>query len=261
MLLGNYMQINRNCARDWGQAISNPHAQFRAVLFPSAFTPDTAMPGRDTSAFPHGYNTHSAWQHPMKAGAIASTFQIVGDGSVTALVLAVRLAVAALTGSGGVSSAVVDRIVTIAASISGSGTITNGDVQAFLSAVAALTGSGAVTANRTATGNVLAAVAGSGTAVGSTGGSIGQLNAALRSYGDLTSEGARDAILSAVVDGDYTVLETLRVLLAVAAGKTTINDLGGGNAEVTFRNLADSLDRVFATMTGSERTTVVIDPD
>ena len=45
------------------------------------------------------------------------------------------------------------------------------------------------------------------------------------------------------------------VLAAVAAGKTTI-----ASNVVTFRDVNDTKDRVVATMTGSERTTVVKDP-
>lgn len=43
-------------------------------------------------------------------------------------------------------------------------------------------------------------------------------------------------------------------------GTPSINNLGGGLAEVSFRDQADSKDRVFAEMTNSERTTVTVDP-
>lgn len=64
---------------------------------------------------------------------------------------------------------------------------------------------------------------------------------------------------AASVDGTYSMRDVLKILAAVAAGKTTINDLGGGNATVTFRDLSDTTDRVVADMTSSERTDVTLD--
>lgn len=49
----------------------------------------------------------------------------------------------------------------------------------------------------------------------------------------------------------------MEVLLAVAAGKTNI-DTSGPNPIVTFRNVPDTLNRVQATMDGSERQSVTI---
>ena len=54
--------------------------------------------------------------------------------------------------------------------------------------------------------------------------------------------------------------DVLRIVSAVAAGKTTITNLGGGNAEVVFRGLDDMNDVVTADMTGSERTAVTLAP-
>lgn len=60
------------------------------------------------------------------------------------------------------------------------------------------------------------------------------------------------------IEGDYTLRDAIRVLTAVAAGKTEVSDLGGGTAEVVFRSITDTDDRVTANMTGSERTSVSI---
>jgi hypothetical protein len=61
------------------------------------------------------------------------------------------------------------------------------------------------------------------------------------------------------IESGYTAAEILRLLAAVAAGKTTITDLGGGLAEVVFRDVNDVKPRITADMTGSERTAVVVD--
>jgi hypothetical protein len=62
-----------------------------------------------------------------------------------------------------------------------------------------------------------------------------------------------------VIESGYSAAELLRLLVAVAAGKTDIIDLGGGLATVKFRDIADSKDRITASMTDSERTTVTRD--
>jgi len=62
------------------------------------------------------------------------------------------------------------------------------------------------------------------------------------------------------VQGAYTAVDALRILLAVAAGKTTINALGGGAAIVEFQAVDDSGVVVSATMDGSERTAVTLTP-
>lgn len=59
------------------------------------------------------------------------------------------------------------------------------------------------------------------------------------------------------VENGLAPAEVLRILLAVAAGKTSI--VGSGPTTVTFRDTADTKDRVVASMTGSERDTVTLD--
>jgi len=61
-------------------------------------------------------------------------------------------------------------------------------------------------------------------------------------------------ILNLPIDGVITLKEALSVMLAVAAGKSDIT-----GSTVTFRDVADTKDRVTATMTGSERTSITID--
>jgi hypothetical protein len=59
------------------------------------------------------------------------------------------------------------------------------------------------------------------------------------------------------VENGLAPAEVLRILLAVAAGKTDI--AGSGPTIVTFRDTADTKNRVRASMTGSERDAVTID--
>jgi len=62
-----------------------------------------------------------------------------------------------------------------------------------------------------------------------------------------------------VIENGVTAAGILRLLAAVAAGKTSIVNLGNGFATVTFRSLADDKDRIVADMTGSERSVVTRD--
>lgn len=83
--------------------------------------------------------------------------------------------------------------------------------------------------------------------------------AAVGKIGVITQDDVTGAVLEAKVEGNYSLKDALRLLLAVAAGKTDITDLGGGNATVKFRDVNDTKDRVTASMTGSERTSVTKD--
>jgi hypothetical protein len=75
----------------------------------------------------------------------------------------------------------------------------------------------------------------------------------------LTQDDVATAILDAPIESGMTLRQAIRLLAAVNFGKTTIVDLGGGNATVTFRDVNDTKARVTASMTGSVRTTVTRD--
>ncbi len=68
------------------------------------------------------------------------------------------------------------------------------------------------------------------------------------------------AALTGPIEGSFDFAESLRILLAVAAGKTRITNLGGGNASVEFDAAGGTDLRVQADMTGSERTDVTLTP-
>ena len=82
--------------------------------------------------------------------------------------------------------------------------------------------------------------------------------AAVGRIGVITQDDVTGAVLEAKVEGNYTLKEALRLMLAVAAGKTDI-DTSGANPVVKFRDVNDTKDRITAAMTGSERTTVTKD--
>lgn len=58
------------------------------------------------------------------------------------------------------------------------------------------------------------------------------------------------------VEGIHNARESMRLITSVMAGKSTIIDNGNNNATVIFRDINDTVDRVTATMDGSERSVV-----
>jgi hypothetical protein len=72
--------------------------------------------------------------------------------------------------------------------------------------------------------------------------------------------GGADDVWNYILESGYSAKMLIRLLAAVQMGKTDITNLGGGNAQVAFRDVNDSKDRVIANMTGSERTSVTLDP-
>jgi len=63
-------------------------------------------------------------------------------------------------------------------------------------------------------------------------------------------------IIAGVAEGSYDLQEMMRIIFAVCAGKSS----GGGTATLTFRDSADSKDRVTATVTGDgNRTGMTLD--
>lgn len=72
----------------------------------------------------------------------------------------------------------------------------------------------------------------------------------------LTAGETGDAVLDEVVEGAYTMRQLLRIMLAALAGKSS----GGGTSTITFRDVADSKNRISATVGGTgNRTAITLD--
>lgn len=212
------------------------------------------------SGTPDGYRPEYAWIIPIAAGGMSARGNLVGEGDIADLNLAGGLnAEAALSGAGSLSG-VGALIVSLAAALTGSGTISSADADAFLNLAATLAGSGDITGALNALGHAAAALSGSGTAT-ATATALGTLAASITVTGDLvTTANIGAAVWDYILSCGYTAEEAMQILTAVAAGKSTVTDLGGGLANVIFRDLQDTRDVVDADMTDSERTTVTLDP-
>jgi hypothetical protein len=254
------------------------------------------------SAVPNGYNDSLALILPRSTNGISSYNQIIGDSAISATLIAGAPIVAAVTGNGDITTAVISYITEgeIAATLTGSGDIvgtlsyiTHSDLVAALTGdssivatltegrvlEAVLTGDNTITATLIGTYPISSSIVGNGDIVsdllgigymivtipGSSSTSVGAtdvpayIGATITAAGEtLTTTNVASAVWSAVVEAGFTYEQAIEILLAVAAGKTTIVDLGGGDATVTFRDLDDVVDRVVADMSGSERTNVTI---
>jgi hypothetical protein len=215
----------------------------------------------DRAAIPEGYLHPNCFHMPVKGGGMASRGRISGSGGVSSAALAGGInALADLVGSGTISSAALQLIVNALADLVGSGDLT-ASITGKLEAAADLVGSGDLTAALGAIADLVASLSGTSTTTG-TATAIGHMTADIVVTGELlNTANVGDAVFNAICEAGFSYGDVVRILAAVAAGKTDIVDLGGGAATVTFRDLNDTKDRVEASMTGSERTALTIDND
>jgi hypothetical protein len=112
---------------------------------------------------------------------------------------------------------------------------------ALLGALAGLTG----TAGATLTGNASLRA-------------IGVLAGNILPYTELSPQSLANAVANIFVDKsisgspDLTLADVLRLLLANAAGKLDIEDIGGGNFRYSYRDPADTKNRIVGTLRSSD---------
>ncbi len=211
------------------------------------------------AAVPEGYLHPTAWAMPQKSGGMASRGRVAGAGDVTSGNLAGGLnAVAPLTGSGDITNAALGLILSAVANITGSGTL-SAAIVGKLEAAAALTASGDLTAALGAMAGLLASLAGNSSMSANL---IAKafMSAGISVTGELLSTAnVGDAVFNSIMEAGFSYGDAVRILTAVAAGKTTIVPGPGATATVTFRDVNDTKDRVVADMDGSERLDVTLD--
>lgn len=170
--------------------------------------------------------------------------------------------VASITGSISITSAELAAVSELVAAISASMAVTDAQLGAVVSLVASLSAAGALTADNFATSAMSADIS-SLTALSPQTLAAAIWNSLSADYNvvntmgeKLNDAGSASNPWTEIIEGSYTATEVLRLLLAVASGKTTITDNGNGTAVVRFRDLDDTKNRIVADMTGSVRTTV-----
>ncbi len=236
------------------------------------------------NAIPNGYRMPNSWVMAQKSGEL-SVYNGLSLGTNISLTLAAgKNSTANLTIDLDITNAqlglIVSAVSDLMMAISMSGNLT-----ATASMTSNLTISTSVTAALTALAQLVCNLTSSVTLNG-TNTAIGEMSADITSLTTLSPENLAAAVWNSiaanfnntgtmgeklndagsasnpwteVLEGSYTAADMLRLLTAIAAGKTTIVDLGGGLATVTFRDINDTVDRVVADMTNSERTDVTLD--
>ena len=210
------------------------------------------------ASIPNGHLAPSAWLLPLKPGGMSA---YVGTNVTFTLGDLLMAAGRNIDGTTSVTFTVPDAALELVVSADGTTSVTfstSGNLAGALEA----SGSTSVTFTvGTATlGAIIDATASSTVTFSSaaTANAIGHMEGDITPFTELSPENLASAVANLKIDGEYTLSDILKILVAVAAGKSDI-DTSGANPVVTFRDLNDILNRVTATMTGSERTTVTLD--
>lgn len=285
MLLGNYSALSKHPGRDIGGGsigLGMNRKDYNKTSMARGIFNYTSW--QKKSGIPDGYRPPYCWVIPQYDGALAARNNLVGLGSVSASVAGGLNAAAALTGSGTISAATLQLIVSLVASLTGSGTVSASDLRAYLNAVASLSGSGSLAASSSAIAWLYAATDGVGSFSSAVASALGELSATILSYGELTPEGLRDAVWNAiaanfdvpgsmgekmndagsasnpwteVIESGFTAAQILRLIASVIQGDAT----GLENGAPTFKGLDGVTDRVTGTYVTGTRTINVRDPD
>jgi len=287
MLICNYSYINQICGHNHS-GITNP-CQFISPhtmrgYYGKAQTDDNIEQIKRDS-FPTGTNIPYSIIMGDSGALLSATNQLEGVGSqVSGLSMGINI-LSSLTGSGTISAANLSLITQLAATLSGSGTITVASLVGITSLASSISSTGSLTAGLNVVAFMNSVLAGTSSVTAALRGTLsmeahiyvnqseetvqqivdGVWNALAASYNatgtmgeKMNDAGSASNPWTEVLEGAYTAGEMLKLLTAVAAGKSTIVDLGGGLATVTFRDINDTVDRVQADMTDSERTSVTL---
>ena len=207
------------------------------------------------AAVPSGHLSPSAWLLPRTAGGMSAFTGTTVAWSLGALVLA---AGQNITGDTTITWSAPNADLQLVVSATGTTTITFSGTGGLAGALDAI-GTTAIsfTVATPVLGAVIDAVAstaiswsGSGTSTAK-----GWIAGDITPFTELSPQNLASAVWAEVLESGLDAKDVMRLLLAVAAGKTTIV-----GSTVTFRDTDDTTDRVTASMTGSERTTIVLDP-
>jgi hypothetical protein len=286
-LIGNMSVLNKSCAFFTnGTSTAGAYAaNTRSNWGKASYWKSKQVNMDQRSSLGSGYNLGETQVGPIKSGGLASNTRINGVATVDFTALQVRLSEATLAGLASVANGDLAVLVQGSSSITGLGSIDNAALLATSALQAILAGIASSSSDLSALVPLAGSLAGTcsvstaslkgfasasatvevGASTGLTASDVWNYNiASINTVGaagtQLNNASSAGNPWSEVIESGYTAEEVLRILLAVAAGKTVIVDNGGGSATVTFRDIADTKDRVEAEMTGSERTTITLDP-
>ena len=169
------------------------------------------------SSVPNGYRAPGAWVLAQKSGGLAAHNTITGSGTASATGQSGYNIEADISGTGGVDQAqtFLGLIVTIVATISGTGTVSSAGISAITNLLATITGSGDIDAIAAGLADLSAIIEGEAI-VNANNTALMDVAAQIRGYGDLTPEGIRDSVWSALL-ANYTESGTAGKALSTAS--------------------------------------------
>lgn len=255
MLVGNGVRLNSNPLRQLGAPLANvtDRANFMQAGACRNWWTHTGADKR--SGVPDGVRHPIAWRMAPWAGGMSARNQVDVTWTVSTPTLAEGRN---LTGAATVTWSAPNASAQLIVSAAGAATVTfsgTGSLSGALAAVGAATVT--FTVPTPTLGAVVDAIGAAAIAWSATGAvtAKGWLVTDTSPSVDLSPATLAAAVWAEVLESGLDAADVMRLLLAVAAGKT---DIVG--TTVTFRDVDDTKDRVTATMTGSERTTIVLDP-
>lgn len=213
-----------------------------------------------TSSTPIGYGPGYALVLAQSTGGLGATLSIAGAGATGTVNLAGgKNGDALLSGTGDVSNAALGLIISLLASLSGTVTLSSA-LKAIGSIVGSVTASGDVdSAALTGKGNLTKELSGTSELTDALLSASGSMSGDIIVAGELlTTTNVAQSILDAIngVEDGLTVREALRLISAALAGKVS----GAGGTTVTIRDVADSKDRIVATVdSNGNRTAITTD--
>lgn len=260
MIVGNYSLLNKSPGRflsgSFGAANRsnwNTSGSTKNMWLQQGLGTTSSMSPR--LGHPSGYNMEYSQIDPLKSGGMVSVRFILGSGSVTNGNLLGGYGLESnLLGSGEITNAACGLLMSAVAALTGSASL-SASAQATLQAVASLAGTGDLAGALGALAGLVAALTGT-SATSASASAKGALAADITVTGDLLSTAnVGEAVWAHMVENGFTANDLMRILTAIAVGKTTIV-----GSTVTFRDLADLKSRVTAIMDGSERDSITLDP-
>lgn len=288
MLITNYYYTQNICGHNHS-GITNP-IQFisphtmRGYFGLSQVEETIEQNKRDS--FPTGTNPPYSIMMGDKGSLLSSTTTITSNGIITSELSQGINIESNLTGVGTITDAQLSLIVQLASGLSSSGSITTASLVGLVSLASSISSTGSLdgginviafmTSVLEGESNINAELKGilslsADIYVNQSEAEVQQLvegvwNALTVDYNTpgtmgekMNDAGSASNPWTELIEGGYTAAECLRLLTAVAAGKTTIVSLGGGTATVTFRDINDTVDRIEIDMTDSERSSTTLD--
>ncbi len=221
MLIGSHSRLHYfGRTRQSGPALVNGYVRTNWQQSGRRYNAHSAF--GELASEPVGYLHPYAVTLPRAAGGLGSTQQIAGTATITLNLAGGRNAEAALAGSGSITSAIGDLIVSAIATLTGSGAIVDADVRAVLQAAATLAGSGDLDGALEALGEL------TGQAAGTSGMTVvpyatGELEAELSATGAaLTPASIADAVWSSDAGRFLYALGRNKVITDPVAGTYTV---------------------------------------